>query len=492
MTVFICLFMAFLANEYAETLTLTDAFDASESELTDVQQDRDIGNFEKHGIFTFFLDDTQTGQRLQESVNSPTQGVLASVAHMSAGPVRAFSNIGNTILGFFSSGLESADYLLAAGGALLYGAYAFLFQNILIVGERRWFLENRIYAKVPFSRIFLIYRERATRRVATVMFFRDLKLALWALTIVMLPVKYLEYMVIPYLLAENPEIETKDAFKLAHDMMHGHKRELLVLYLSLWYWELLSILTVGALRVFFLNGYLRTVEAEYYVTVREAALENDLEHSEQLQDFDLYTLPGELYEGGYPGTVRRALQVPVHIEYDRSYSMVNLVLMFFIFSFMGWCWEVGLHLMQTGTLVNRGIMHGPWLPIYGVGGLMILVLLRRFRDSPPRLFGMTMILCGVLEYATSYVLELMLGMRWWDYSGYLLNINGRICLEGLLAFAIGGVLFVYILAPIADEALNRVPMKIRTGLITVLATLFGLDLAYSILSPNGGEGITEG
>ena len=64
-------------------------------------------------------------------------------------------------------------------------------------------------------------------------------------------------------------------------------------------------------------------------------------------------------------------------NYMRNYSVPSLIILFFVFSFIGWAWEVSLHLVRDGVFVNRGVMYGPWLPIYGSGGIMILVMLNR-------------------------------------------------------------------------------------------------------------------
>lgn len=129
-----------------------------------------------------------------------------------------------------------------------------------------------------------------------------------------------------------------------------------------------------------------------------------------------------------------------YLQCMRRYSIPTLILMFFIFSFLGWCWEVGIHLIEDGVFVNRGVLHGPWLPIYGSGSILILTLLYRFRRNPGLMFVATVVLCGVIEYFTSVYLEYMHnGMKWWDYSGYFLNLDGRICGEGLLIFGLGGL-----------------------------------------------------
>ena len=75
-------------------------------------------------------------------------------------------------------------------------------------------------------------------------------------------------------------------------------------------------------------------------------------------------------------------------------------------------------------------MHGPWLPVYGSGVAMIVLVLARWRRNPAAEALLTIVLCGFVEYMTSWYLEATKGMRWWDYTGYFLNLDGRICGEG--------------------------------------------------------------
>ncbi|MBQ6312093.1 MAG: DUF975 family protein, partial [Lachnospiraceae bacterium] len=136
------------------------------------------------------------------------------------------------------------------------------------------------------------------------------------------------------------------------------------------------------------------------------------------------------------------------LRYVRPYTIWSLILAFIFFSFVGWLWEVSLHLIKDGVFVNRGVFHGPWLPIYGGGLVMILIVLARFRKKPQVEIALIVVLCGIVEYFTSLFLELSAGMRWWDYTGYFLNLNGRICAEGLLVFALGGAAVVYLAMPL--------------------------------------------
>jgi len=178
-------------------------------------------------------------------------------------------------------------------------------------------------------------------------------------------------------------------------------------------------------------------------------------------------------------------------DFIRCYTFWNLFLMFFLFAFIGWVWEVIVFMVETGEFVNRGSLYGPWVPIYGAGGIMILVILCKVRTRPFVLFFATAVLCGIVEYFTSYFMEIFTGERYWDYSGYFLNLDGRICAEGLFAFAALGSLAVYFIAPLLDDLFMRVNNKIiRTVTICLLAA-FTCDIVYSCIHPHTGKGITD-
>ena len=178
--------------------------------------------------------------------------------------------------------------------------------------------------------------------------------------------------------------------------------------------------------------------------------------------------------------------------YSRRYSIFSLIMVFFAFSVVGWLWEVGLHLVAEGRFVNRGMLHGPWLPIYGTGGALVLVALYRARKKPVLEFVLTVVLCGIVEYMTAYYLETTHGgMRWWDYGGYFLNLHGRICAEGLFVFGLGGMAAVYAVAPVLDNLLRRMNRGVLAALCVVLLACFAVDEVYSSAHPNMGAGITS-
>lgn len=191
--------------------------------------------------------------------------------------------------------------------------------------------------------------------------------------------------------------------------------------------------------------------------------------------------------------VRRQLiqENACELDYKKTYSPASLILLFFSLAFAGWLWEVVLHIFLDGALINRGTMFGPWLPIYGVGGVLTILLLQRLGDNPIRVFGAAYLGSGILEYTTGWALENFFGMKYWDYSQSLLDIRGRVCLEVLMMFAVGACVILYIAAPKLDELYNRIPDRIKVLLCICLLAAFAADLVYSFQNPNMGPGITQ-
>ncbi len=190
------------------------------------------------------------------------------------------------------------------------------------------------------------------------------------------------------------------------------------------------------------------------------------------------------------GTRILAISPIAEINYRRSYKPVSLILMFFTFSGIGWIWEVILHIIEDGMIINRGVLTGPWLPIYGCGGILILMVLKRWREQPFKMFGLIMLLCGVIEYITSAALESLFGVKWWDYSDMLLHIQGRVCIEGLLIFGIGGLFIIYVAAPKLDDFFSRLSRRSGLALSIILVSVFAADVIRSFITPNMGFGIT--
>lgn len=155
------------------------------------------------------------------------------------------------------------------------------------------------------------------------------------------------------------------------------------------------------------------------------------------------------------------------------------IVLFFIYSLAGWLIEMIPATIREKKFVDRGFLVGPYCPIYGCGVILITLLLQKYADDVVVIFFLSVIICGTLEYLTSYIMEKIFKARWWDYSNNKFNINGRICLETLVPFGIGGVLVLFVFNPFLEKIINLIPdlaLNIVTG---VLCVLFLIDCIVS-------------
>ena len=163
-----------------------------------------------------------------------------------------------------------------------------------------------------------------------------------------------------------------------------------------------------------------------------------------------------------------------------TYTISMLFLLFIIYSFLGWCMEMVVCYISTKEWVNRGFLIGPICPIYGCGCLLMILLLEKYLKDPFVLFVMAMLLCSLLEYFTSYLMEKLFKARWWDYSHKKYNINGRICLDNILAFGILGLLMMYLINPFVVKMLGYVSLNIINIVAIVIAVIFVIDNVISL------------
>ena len=155
-------------------------------------------------------------------------------------------------------------------------------------------------------------------------------------------------------------------------------------------------------------------------------------------------------------------------------------LMFFVFSFLGWIWESVIYeMIDKHRIVNRGFMFGPYIPIYGTGAMIDLLILGDVTDMVA-LFFLSAALCTMVEYVTSFAMEKMFHARWWDYYDMFWHLNGRICVEGALAF---GGLSVVLVKWVNPATTYLIGLLSPTALHIVAWTLFVLfvtDFAVSV------------
>ncbi len=375
------------------------------------------------------------------------------------------------------------------------------------VGRARYYLEQRKYLGTQPSRIGHPYKEHKGIHVSLVLLAKTILLWLWTLTIVGYFIKYYEYCMIPYILAENPKIKVKDAFKLSKELTRGKKFELFKISLTVILWHLLGLVTFNLSNIFFVNPYEYCMFAEAYIELKKDCLARLPEKKSTakrkkgepkpalyskagflrlLNDEDLD--PAEIHEGSYQYRDKQSKLVKRGAK--KKYSISTYILLFFSFAFVGWAYEVLLYLINEGRFVNRGTMYGPWLPIYGTGGVAILFVLQKFRKKPIWMFLSSFLLCGIIEFTGGWYLDVFKHARYWDYTGFAFNINGYICLESLLIFGLGGCGFTYIAAPILDDLYAKMSKKIRYILCVLLVVAYATDFACCMIyGYNSGDGI---
>lgn len=464
---------------------------------------------------------------LPEDVFGTTNGVLAHVVN----GITSGSFVKTLFLGLSTivHSKDIAGICFVVMGLCISVFYRVYIVNVLPVINRRLFLEGRVYAKLPLDRLVYLMRIRKQMNVAFVRLVKSMILIIMNFTAIGGVYFYYVYFLVDYILAENPTISLKDALSLSRNMMKGHKLECFKWQFSMAGWYILDVCTFGISAILndtylfekpssalMRNTYSDVIAAlnaknpieNAYTGVKKFLCDNFgiiFHLSSKEKQYERYTynkmeaetMITEVYLLCYP--VRLS---PIEEEYkksnlrvlhpNRNYTVTSILVCFFFMCFVGWIWEVSLSMISYGCFVNRGVLHGPWIPIYGFGCVLILLLLKRFRMRPKVEFSMAVLLCGCIEYFTGFFLELTHnGQKWWDYTGYFLNLHGRICAEGLLVFGIGGMAFVYVIAPLIDNWVKEHLNKKLSAACLVLLLLFGADVVYSHFEPNVGEGVTQ-
>lgn len=562
-----CVIAAFIGTEFAGSLNITKVQKFPETVITD---SKNIDKAVEEALNGKEQESKERTDKLKQEIIEKdkqdtskilgrSRGVFASIVNdFSTGSIYVTFIVGmNSIIGH----PNITSIILIICSLLLSFILWFFLGNLYQVISRRIFLEGRGYKKVPMQRFLFLLRIKKWTKTAWTMFVTTAFYSLWSLTIVGALVKRYSYMLVPYIVAENPNIKTLDAINLSRRMMYGHKWECCKLELSYFGWMILGIFTLGITETLYSNPYKVATMTEYFVSLRKLAKEKNIPGVEKLNDKYLYEKASaeeldkeysdvieviknsqakikkpegikkvvaeflgislsdtkeaeqieqeerkvqklEIFKNAIRGKEypMRLFTIPEKhqrqkmdtINYMRRYSIWSLIAMFFIFAIIGWVWEVVLHIIVDGEFVKRGVLQGPWLPIYGYGGILILTVLNKFRAKPLTQFIAIIILCGTIEYFTSVYLETIYnGQRWWDYSGYFLNLHGRICAEGLLVFGLGGIAIVYIAAPLLDNIVKKVNHKKLVTVCCILVILFAIDNIYSRKVPNTGRGITD-
>ena len=161
------------------------------------------------------------------------------------------------------------------------------------------------------------------------------------------------------------------------------------------------------------------------------------------------------------------------------YSAGQWVLLFFLYCFLGWVWESCYVSACRRQWVNRGFLHGPLLPIYGSGAILILFVTLPVQDDLRLVWLLGMIAATALEYVTGAVMERLFKVRYWDYSKKKFNLNGYICLSSSIAWGFFSILLVRFLHPPVGRLLTRVPDWLVDPAALILTAAFTVDVVRS-------------
>ena len=171
----------------------------------------------------------------------------------------------------------------------------------------------------------------------------------------------------------------------------------------------------------------------------------------------------------------------------------NILIYFICFSFIGWIYEGAIFIIEDHILVNRGVLYGPWLPVYGFGGSIIFFLFNKLKNKPlkikkinirPLLIFVYMTLVATLiELSTTYICDLIKSdwTKLWDYSSKFLNFQGRVALLPSVRFGILGIMVLYLGVPFIDKIKNSKSKP--TNIITyIVIALFVIDVIIHIFT----------
>lgn len=166
------------------------------------------------------------------------------------------------------------------------------------------------------------------------------------------------------------------------------------------------------------------------------------------------------------------------------YHAAGIFLLLILYSFLGWCGEMVYCSIGQGKLCEkRGFLNGPLCPIYGHGALLVLIVLGQRWNNPISTFLIGMVLTSTVEYLTSYLMEKLFHMRWWDYSHHHFQLNGRICLLNSTLFGLACLVLRYVVHPrVMEPILWLFGHGLAVPLALALFALYVTDIVLSVRS----------
>ena len=160
-------------------------------------------------------------------------------------------------------------------------------------------------------------------------------------------------------------------------------------------------------------------------------------------------------------------------------TVLNFIMYFFIYAFLGWSLEVLCKFFEEKKFINRGFLIGPICPIYGYCMVLLVLLIGTGDKDILSIFLKSILVCASIEYITSYVMEKIFKARWWDYSRNRFNINGRICLETMIPFGLMGTLALYFAQPMFHNFVELFNFNTKLAISITLVVLYLFDNCVS-------------
>lgn len=162
------------------------------------------------------------------------------------------------------------------------------------------------------------------------------------------------------------------------------------------------------------------------------------------------------------------------------FSFSEIALLFFIYSFLGWCVEVAFVAVTAGKVTNRGFLNGPVCPIYGCGMIGVLLALLPVEKNVWLLFLGGMVICSAVELFGGWILDKIFHMRWWDYSDEKFNIGGYVCLAFSLMWGMAVVFAVKFVHHPIMAVVKKIPFQIQVIIVVVCGVVFVVDMIVTL------------
>ena len=161
-------------------------------------------------------------------------------------------------------------------------------------------------------------------------------------------------------------------------------------------------------------------------------------------------------------------------------NFYEVVAVFIVYAFLGWCTEVAYAAVNSGKFVNRGFLNGPYCPIYGCGVLVVVAGLTPLQDNLVVLFVGSMVLTSAIEFVTGFVLEKAFHKKWWDYSEVPFNIKGYVCLKFSILWGIACTLVMKLMHPLIYKLITLSHNLVGIIILSVIMVAFAADLGITV------------